>query len=391
MCSKLDSFFSEFDMVVRWGLARNVEMHMLNTVAIIVVFFTDLHGTAPSDLGLRPDGTVRSCAVQSQVCLSSSSDPSDRSHYAPPFRWARDKSPDQAFEEVKQAYSNYPKKGLRWSYGWIDRGGWHPKLFSQGGVGGSDLNSVGPETPRSYFYAQADSLIWRFTDDVELVLDPDRREVQYRSSSRWGGDLGLERGLGGGYDFDVQRLRYNQFVRMLEARGGWDVAPLPPSNFLWSLPRSYTEGLLIGGLHGADALVDSLQLTESPINENVRGIGNFVKQYWAPLELSYRGLLEGLWSSEPYVRFLGALQELQENFNNIELGPRNVRTTYQDVLQRTASRIDIDVKEFRDAVLDRARSLAQPLQPSALDPIQPSLPSPMRIDKDAFRDLCDFD
>ena len=36
----------------------------------------------------------------------------------------------QAFEEVKGVYSNYPKRGLKWTNGWIDRGGWKPQQFS---------------------------------------------------------------------------------------------------------------------------------------------------------------------------------------------------------------------------------------------------------------------
>jgi hypothetical protein len=43
----------------------------------------------------------------------------------------------QAYDELKSVYSDYPKRGLRWTYGWIDRGGWKPQQFS------------GP-----YFYAQ---------------------------------------------------------------------------------------------------------------------------------------------------------------------------------------------------------------------------------------------
>lgn len=33
---------------------------------------------------------------------------------------------------------------------------------------------------------QADSLVWRYTDDIEFVLDYDKREVQYRSQTRLG-------------------------------------------------------------------------------------------------------------------------------------------------------------------------------------------------------------
>jgi hypothetical protein len=134
---EMDSFFSEFDMPVRWGLLRLKEMDVLNTLALNLVFWTDFHGIEPTDLGLRPDGSVRICPVQFHNCISSSNSPADVEHYAPPFHWARNKSPDQAYDEIKNIYNDYPKRGLRWSYGWIDRGGWKPQTFSG-----------------SYFYAQ---------------------------------------------------------------------------------------------------------------------------------------------------------------------------------------------------------------------------------------------
>ena len=164
-----DAFFAEFDMPFRWSVLRMREFDVLNMISILVCTFTDFNGVKPTDLGLRPDGSVRTCAVQFHNCLSSSNDPRDDEHFAAPFKWDRSKSPDQAYEEVKNIYFKYPKRGLRWSNGWIDRGGWKPQQFS------------GP-----YFYSQADSLIWRFTDDIELVIDNEKREVQYRSQTRLG-------------------------------------------------------------------------------------------------------------------------------------------------------------------------------------------------------------
>jgi hypothetical protein len=56
-------------------------------------------------------------------------DPQDVGHYAPPLKWSISKSPEQAYDEIKSVYLTYPKRGLRWSSGWIDRGGWKPQLF----------------------------------------------------------------------------------------------------------------------------------------------------------------------------------------------------------------------------------------------------------------------
>ena len=139
----MDCFFSEFDMPVRWGLLRLKEMDVLNVVsesttyttyihtllmtifsetyihtyihtrlqaALWISFLTDFTAIPPTDLGLRPDGTLRTCPVtlhtvhtyihtyvsvrclmqvQFHNCISSSSDPMDSDHYAPPFKWSR--------------------------------------------------------------------------------------------------------------------------------------------------------------------------------------------------------------------------------------------------------------------------------------------------------------
>lgn len=210
---EIDNFFSEFDLPVRWGILRIKELDVLNVIALNTVFFTDFNGVRPTDLGLRPDGSVKTCSVQFANCISSSNSPGDTDHYAPPFKWSRSKSPDQAYDEIKEVYMKYPKRGLKWSSGWIDRGGWKPQEFG------------GP-----YFHAQAESQAWHYTDDIEMVLDVSTREVQYRSSTRIG-----QR------DWDVQRLRYNQFARMLEKKGGWDIQPMERLNWYGRTPYRWSQ------------------------------------------------------------------------------------------------------------------------------------------------------
>lgn len=109
----MDSLFAEFDMPVRWGILRIKEFDVLNVIALNLVFFTDFTGVKPTDLGLRPDGSVRTCPVQFHTCISSSNSPLDTEHYAPPLKWSRSKSPEQAYDEIKSVYLNYPKRGLR--------------------------------------------------------------------------------------------------------------------------------------------------------------------------------------------------------------------------------------------------------------------------------------
>jgi hypothetical protein len=92
---EMDNFFAEFDMPVRWGILRMREFVVLNIISFQVVYYTDFNGVKPTDLGLRPDGSVRACPVQFHNCISSSNDPRDTEHYARPFKWSRSKSPDQ--------------------------------------------------------------------------------------------------------------------------------------------------------------------------------------------------------------------------------------------------------------------------------------------------------
>lgn len=227
---EMDALLSEFDMPVRWGLLRMKEIDVLNAGFLNLCFFTDFTAVKPTDLGLRPDGSVKTCPVQFHNCISSSNRPSDTDHYAPPFRWSRDKSPDQAYDEIKNVYMNYPKRGLKWSSGWIDRGGWHPQQFS------------GP-----YFYAEAESLAFHYADDIELVLDVEKREVQYRSSTRLGA-----------VDWDVERLRYNQFCRMLNKFGGWYTEPLPRLQWLARTPYHWTELVMDKTQRAAGSGLDAL-------------------------------------------------------------------------------------------------------------------------------------
>jgi hypothetical protein len=92
---EMDAFFSEFDMPARWGSMRLFEMEFFLVATLNTAYFTDFNGITPTDLGLRPDGTLRLCPVEAYNCISSSNDPSDFAHYAPPLKWSRAKSPEQ--------------------------------------------------------------------------------------------------------------------------------------------------------------------------------------------------------------------------------------------------------------------------------------------------------
>lgn len=64
-----------------------------------------------------------------------------------------------------------------------------------------------------YLHAEFTSLVFRFVDDVELILDPGTRRIDFRSASRTGySDLG------------VNRRRMETLCRRLTERAGIAVA-----------------------------------------------------------------------------------------------------------------------------------------------------------------------
>lgn len=315
---EIDNFFSEFDLPVRWGILRVKELDVLNVIALNTVFFTDFNGVRPTDLGLRPDGSVKTCSVQFANCISSSNSPGDTDHYAPPFKWSRSKSPDQAYDEIKEVYMKYPKRGLKWSSGWIDRGGWKPQEFG------------GP-----YFHAQAESQAWHYTDDIELVLDVGAREVQYRSSTRIG-----QR------DWDVQRLRYNQFARMLEKKGGWDIQPMERLNWYLRTPFRWSELM-------SDKAIDATERTADRVLAAVNGISSVGGGDGDGTGGTRRAIQETVDTLQPYVT---AAREYLQPFNEevaalVEsLGASSSDNTYVKMFMQYEQRLEGSITELRSAI-----------------------------------------
>ncbi len=296
---EMDALFSEYDMPTRWGILRMKEMDVLNVIVLNLIFWTDFNGIKPTDLGLRPDGSLRTCPVQFHNCISSSNSPLDTDHYAPPFKWDRGKSPDQAYDEIKNVYKNYPKRGLKWSSGWIDRGGWKPQTFS------------GP-----YFYAQADTLAFQFTDDIELVLDTEKRELQYRSSARLGQT-----------DWDVQRLRYNQFSRMLESKGGWEVQKLDRLHWVTSTPFRWTQLFLdkiniqfqnvINNVIHTESSMSSSANDNNSVKQQIKDFLLFVQQYKASLTETIDQMTSNS-NLKPYFNKIESIEKVLESLLNPE-------------------------------------------------------------------------
>jgi hypothetical protein len=88
------------------------------------------------------------------------------------------------------------------------------------------------------------------------VVDVATREVQYRSSTRIG-----QR------DWDVQRLRYNQFQRMLAKKGGWEIQPMVRLNWFARTPFRWTELM-------TDKAIDATERTTDYVIASVKGLSS---------------------------------------------------------------------------------------------------------------------
>lgn len=115
-------------------------------------------GIRPGNLGVV-DGRLRSCP-QSPNCVCSFD--SDQSHGIPPLRFSG--SPETAMERLRQVLTAMPRAQIR-----SDEAG--------------------------YLHAEFRSLILRFVDDVEFLIDAQAGVIHVRSASRLGySDLGVNRG-----------------------------------------------------------------------------------------------------------------------------------------------------------------------------------------------------
>ena len=122
------------------------------------------------------------------------------------------------------------------------KGGWKPQIFGN-----------------SYFYANGESLVWHYIDDIEFSMDVEKRLVQYRSSTRLGQ-----------IDWDVEKNRYNQFVRMLSANGGWDIAPLQKDLYIYKTPYRWVDLLLTKSTIAVEKTADSIvEATMSFFNDGM--------------------------------------------------------------------------------------------------------------------------
>mmetsp|Transcript_39542 Transcript_39542/g.99026 ORF Transcript_39542/g.99026 Transcript_39542/m.99026 type:complete len:231 (-) Transcript_39542:419-1111(-) len=146
--------------------------------------FLQSPGTQPTDLGVRSDGSLKICPTNPN-CLSSSVSPSDSTHYYPPLEFS--KSKEAAMADIKKVLESYPA--------------------GQNGIDGGGLKVV--STKGDYIYAQAESSLFGFIDDLEFAVK-DGGKVLVRSASRQGDS-----------DLGVNAKRLNYIATKLDELGGW--------------------------------------------------------------------------------------------------------------------------------------------------------------------------
>lgn len=144
-------------------MARKIAIRSAIGLAVLVGLFLILLAVRsamakrPENLGLV-DGHLRPCP-DSPNCVCTEA--TDAGHKIAPLVF--EGSPADAMVRLKRVVEQMPRT----------------KIVSENG---------------NYLHAEFTSLIFRFVDDVEFVVEPDRKRIQFRSASRTGySDLGANR------------------------------------------------------------------------------------------------------------------------------------------------------------------------------------------------------
>lgn len=148
-------------------------MHAAWLLLLPAALLIGCQGTRPANLGMK-DGTLAPCP-SSPNCVSSQS--SDDAHRVAPLTYSGRAA--DAMKKLTAVVQTFPRTSV---------------------ITISD----------SYLYAEVTSLIFRFVDDVEFVID-DAKVIHVRSASRLGT-----------FDLGVNRTRVEEIRRL------WN-APAPPS------------------------------------------------------------------------------------------------------------------------------------------------------------------
>jgi uncharacterized protein (DUF1499 family) len=141
---------------VKWKRLGLVLLVLLSGAVVTLALFS-LFARPPSDLGVK-DGRLAPCPdTPNCVCTQAA----DEGHRIEPLTY--DGTAEEAMARLKAALVGLPR------------------------------TRVVSETP-DYLHAECTSLVFRFVDDVEFLIDRERKVIHFRSASRVGrSDLGVNR------------------------------------------------------------------------------------------------------------------------------------------------------------------------------------------------------
>lgn len=155
----------------RWRRRAIASLTVIALLVVISLAGTSLMSTPPENSG-PIDGQLRGCP-QSPNCVSSQS--KDAEHYIEPFEFVG--TAEDALARLKRVVEQMPR-------------------------------AVVVSTDELYLHAEFTTLVFRFVDDVEFLIDPAAKQIQVRSASRTGHS-----------DFGKNRSRMEQI------RAAWMAAP----------------------------------------------------------------------------------------------------------------------------------------------------------------------
>jgi uncharacterized protein (DUF1499 family) len=129
----------------------------LGGATVVFLALASLFSRRPTNLGVH-DGRLAPCPASPNCVCTQDNDPG---HAIAPIPFTGD--PVEAMARLKRVLAELPRV----------------EIVKEEGL---------------YLHAEFRSLVFRFVDDVEFLVDPEARVIQFRSASRAGrGDLGVNR------------------------------------------------------------------------------------------------------------------------------------------------------------------------------------------------------
>jgi uncharacterized protein (DUF1499 family) len=127
----------------------------VSVLALVIV--QNMFTTKPANLGIR-EGRLAPCPASPNCVSTVAGDPA---HQIEPIPWGG--TPEEALQAIRAALAKMPRTIV---------------VTAEG----------------NYLHAEARSFLFRFVDDVELLVDPEQKLIHFRSASRVGySDLGANR------------------------------------------------------------------------------------------------------------------------------------------------------------------------------------------------------